>query len=288
MPPTTLTTLVNDYNDGILLNYLDPRELARSFSPLPWALRSTAPTDHNLAQKVVDTENDSSKPFTLPKYLNEKHQIALDASGLEMNQQYYDFGWDKMQRNKMSVLIVFVIGLTLCSWAAILNNTPLLAPLTDLPALPVEVEVTTKVDIDEKNKQGLLSFMNEADNSIRSEQVTPKKAVLCDFINDDNIADSTGDKSDSSVSIQPIPLGKKIVEDTSTPNNQMPKSDSVKQPVVTEHATLKKEGTDTPSSENMKAKQKPNILRTVKRMIRSAICAIISKSGMKCEYDVME
>lgn len=287
MPPTTLTTLVNDYNDGFLLKYLDPREHARSFSPLPWALRATAPTDHNLAQKVVDTENDSSKPFTLPKYLNEKHQIALDASGLEMNQQYYDFGWDKIQRNKMSVLIVFVIGLALCSWAAILNNTPL-TPLNDLPALPAEVEVTTKVDIDAKNKQGLLGFMNEADNSIPSEQVTPKKAVLFDFINDDNTADSTGDKPDSSISIKPIPSAEKIVEDTSTPNNQMPKSDTVKQPVVTEHATLKKEGTDTPPSENVKAKQKPNILRTVKQIIRSAICAIISKSGMKCEYAAME
>lgn len=254
MPPSTLNELVNNYNDGFLLNYFDPREHARSISPLHWALRATAPTDHNLAQKIVDTEeNDSSTAFTLPKYLNDKHQIALDASGLEeMNQQYFDFGWAKKQRNKTAPLIVFVISLLLCIGVTIPNNTP----LDDLSVLPPEMKVMTAVDIDAKNKHA----MNEA--------VIPKKAVMFDFINDYSAADSNGDKPNpSNSSSKPTPSATKIVEDTS---NQIPKSE------------------DTPASEERKAKQKPNILRTVKHMIRSAICALRKKSGMKCEYNAME
>ena len=284
VPPSTLNALVNDYNDGFLLNYLDPREHARSFNPLPWALRAAAPTDHNLAQKV-ETEIDSSKAFTLPKYLNEKHQIAVDASGLEVNQQYYDFGWVKIRRTKMTLLVVFVIGFGLSIGATVLNKTP----LDDLPAVPSEVNVThtnkAPADIDAKKKQALLDFMNEANKSVPSERVTPKKVDLFDFINVNvNIDEKTEDKPKSSFSSKPTPPAEKIVSAETT--IQMLKSDSVEQPVVDterESATLKiKETTpsssdEATSSEATIAKQKPNILRSVKNLIRSLICAIKNK-----------
>ena len=282
MPPGTLNALVNDYNDGFLLNYLDTREHARSLNPLPWALRATAPTDHNLAQKV-ETEIDSSKAFTLPKYLNEKHQIAVDASGLEVNQQYYDFGWVKIRRTKMTLLMVFLIGLGLCIGATVLNKTPL-----DLPAVPTEVDVThtnkAPADIDAKNKQALLDFMNEANKSVPSERVTPKKADLFDFINVNvNIAERTEDKPKSSFSSKPTPPVVKIVSAETT--IQMHKSDSVEQSIVDterESATLKiKETTpssdEATSSEATIAKQKLNVLRSVKNLIRTVICAIRNK-----------
>ena len=273
MPPSKLNALVNDYNDGFLLNYLDPREHARSLSPLPWALRATAPTDHNLAQRVVDTEADSTKTFTLPKYLNDKHQIAVDASGLEMNLQYYDFGLFKIQRNKIALLMASVIVLGLCIGAAVLNSSPI---HDDIPEILTEMDVTqTKkapAGIDAKKKQVLLDFMNEANKSFpNSEKVSPKKTDLFDFINV-NIADSTKVKPNPSSSSKATPPVKKIVKDSS---DQMLKSDSVKQPVVDTVKSTKEE--NTPPSEDTKAKQKPNILRAVKNLIRSAICALRNK-----------
>ena len=272
MPPSKLNALVNEYNDGFLLNYLDPREHARSLSPMPWALRATAPTDHNMAQKEVDTEIDSSKTFNLPKYLNEKHQIAVDASGLEINQQYYDFGLVKIQRNKMTLLMIFVIGLVLCIGATVLHSTPM---HDNIPEALTEMDVTQSDEksagIDAKKKQALVNFMNEANKSVPSERVTPKKADLFDFINV-NIADSTKDKANPSSSSKPTLQVEKVVKDT---NNQMLKPDSVKQPVVDTEMAAKKQ--DTPSSEETRAKQKPNILRAVKNMIRSAICALRNK-----------
>ncbi|KAK1742041.1 TBC domain-containing protein [Skeletonema marinoi] len=155
VPPSTLNALVNDYNDGFLLNYLDPREHARSFNPLPWALRATAPTDHNLAQKV-ETEIDSSKAFTLPKYLNEKHQIAVDASGLEVNQQYYDFGWVKIRRTKMTLLVVFALA---SDSASELQYSIKRHSMIYQPYLQGDVTHTNKApaDIDAKKKQALLT-----------------------------------------------------------------------------------------------------------------------------------
>jgi hypothetical protein len=272
VPPSKLNALVNDYNDGFLLNYLDPREHARSLSPLPWALRATAPTDHNLAQRVIETETDSTKTFTLPKYLNDKHQIAVDASGLEMNQQYFDFGLFKIQRNKMTLLMAFVIVLGLCVGATILNSSPI---HDDIPEILTEMDVTqTKMapaGIDAKKKQVLLDFMNEANKSFPSEKVTPKKTDLFDFII--NIADSTKDKPNPSSSSKATPPVKKIVKDSS---DQMLKSDSVKQPVVTVKTTTTKTE-NAPPKEDTKAKQKPNIIRAVKNLIRSAICALRNK-----------
>ncbi len=315
MPPSTLNALVKDYNDGFLLNYLDPRELTRSLGPPPWALRATAPTDHNLSQKVADTGNNSSKTFSLPKYLNEKHQIAVDASGLEINQQYYNFGSIKIQRNKMILLTVFAIGLGLYIGATVLNKTP----INDLSAVTAEVGATQSnkapADMDAQQKQSLLDFMNEANKSVPKERVTPKKSDLFDLVNL-NIADSTKDEPKPSFSSKQTPPAKKIVEETHTKktdlffdfsniniadntkdkakqvlsSKQTPpaknivkethtqnlKLDSVKKPVVdTEKATLKKE--ETSSSGDTKAKQKRNILHAVKNMIRSAICALRNK-----------
>ena len=272
VPPSKLNALVNDYNDGFLLNYLDPREHARSLSPLPWALRATAPTDHNLAQRVIDTENDSTKTFTLPKYLNDKHQIAVDASGLEMNLQYFDFGLFKIQRNKIALLMAFVIVLGLCIGATVLNSTPI---HDDIPEMLTELDATqtnkAPAGIDAKKKQVLLDFMNEANKSFPSERVTPKKTDLFDFINV-NIADSSKDKPNSSSSSKATPPVKKIVKDSS---NEILKSDSVKQPVADTEMATKTE--DAPPNEDTKAKQKPNILRAFKNLIRSAICALRNK-----------
>ena len=273
-PPSKLNALVNDYNDGFLLNYLDPREHARSLSPLPWALRATAPTDHNLAQRVIDTETDSTKTFTLPKYLNDKHQIAVDASGLEMNLQYYDFGLLKIQRNKMTLLMAFVIVLGLCIGATVLNSTPI---HDDIPEMRAEMDVTqtkkASAGIDAKKKQVLLDFMNEANKSFPKEGLTPKKTDLFDFINV-NIAGSTKDKPNPSSSSKATPPVKKIVKDSS---KEMLESDSVKQPVVDSEKTATTKTEDAPPNEDTKAKQKPNILRAVKNLIRSAICALRNK-----------
>ncbi len=312
MLPNTLNALVNDYNDGFLLNYLDPRERTRSLSPLPWALRATAPTDHNLSKKVVDTGNNSPKQFSLPKYLNEKHQIAVDASGLEINQQYYNFGSVRIQRNNMKLLIAIVIGLGLCIGATTLN----MMPFNDIPAVPAEVGVTKSnkapAGIDAKQKQSLLDFMNEANKSVLSERVKPKRADLFNF-NNLNVADSTKDKENASLSSGATPPAKKIVEDANaqrksdsvkkkiddsskdkakafispkptTPakkivektHTQNLKLDSVKKPdAAMENATLKNE--ETSSSGGVKAKQKPNIFRALQNIIRSAICAMRNK-----------
>ncbi len=310
MPPSTLNALVNDYNGGFLLNYLDPRERTRSLNPLPWALRATAPTDHNLSQKEIDAGTNSSKTFSLPKYLNEKHQIAVDAAGLEIHQQYYNFGSVRIQRNKMTLLIALVIGLGFCIGATVLN----MKSFNDIPVVPAEVGVTksnkTPAGIDAKQKRSLLDFMNEANKSVPKERF-PKKTDLFNFNNlnvadstkdkenaslssdatpppkkpveDANaqrksgsakkkIDDSTKDKSKSSFSSEPTPPAKKIVEDASAQNL---KSGGVKKPIVGENATLKKE--ETSSGEDVKAKQKPNILRALKNIIRSAMCAIRNK-----------
>lgn len=312
MPPHTLNALVKEYNDGFLLHYLDPRELTRSLSPLSWALRATAPTDHNLSQKVIDTRNNSPTTFSLPKYLNEKHQIAVDASGLEINQQFYNFGSVRIQRSKL--LFVFVIGFGLCIGATVLNN---MMPINDIPEIPTEVGVTQSnkapADIDTQNKQSVLDFTNKANESVPKERSTPKKTGLGDF-NNHNIADSTKDKAKSSFSSKPTPPAKNTVEDTHTQHHELDsvkkkvddstkdevkptfspeptppekkileetsaqklKLDSVKKPVVkTENATEKKE--ETSSCGDTKRKQNRNIFRVVKNIVRSAICALTHK-----------
>ena len=67
-------------------------------------------------------------------------------------------------------------------------------------------------DIDAKNKQALLDFMNEANKSVPSERVTPKKVDLFYFINVNvNIDEKTEDKPKSSFSSKPTPPAEKIV-----------------------------------------------------------------------------
>ncbi len=49
----------------------------------PWTTRSTAPTDYQLVQrKVAQNRNDFFGRFILSRNVDEKYQIALDASGL--------------------------------------------------------------------------------------------------------------------------------------------------------------------------------------------------------------
>mmetsp|Transcript_40168 Transcript_40168/g.70671 ORF Transcript_40168/g.70671 Transcript_40168/m.70671 type:complete len:1044 (-) Transcript_40168:192-3323(-) len=87
IPPQEIFSLAKEYRNGILVSYLSPQERERATSPLPWTNRSTAPTDYNMIQRIfADKKVDAMNRFTLSRSVAEKHQIALDASGLPASQ----------------------------------------------------------------------------------------------------------------------------------------------------------------------------------------------------------
>lgn len=253
--------MVNDYNDGFLLSYLDPREHAQSFNAKPWSLRATAPTDCNLAQRVADNavEADvSPKAFTLPKALNEKHRIALDASGLDLN-QHRGFGWEKIQRNKMTILKVFLIGLTLCFRLLNQSSKPCSSCGSTGKSLGNGVN---------KNKpQPLLDFKTGTGKPKAS---TPSKK------------DTFFDDAFVSTLVQPKPSftsdhtpQAKITEKEPTLGMPVTEADTIKQADGKDQTTPKVD--DTPLNEwNTKTKQRKSsnpIIRTVQNIIKAAICA---------------
>ena len=124
IPPDHLLPLVQNYQDGYLLPHLDPRaESVVSLSPMPWTLRSAAPTDYELVQKrFPGKEICSSYESTMIRHAVEKHQTALNASGchpsrLEL-QRDISTRWMK-NRNVMLIGMVLFVG------------TLLLAPLNE-------------------------------------------------------------------------------------------------------------------------------------------------------------
>lgn len=253
--------MVKDYNDGFLLNYLDPREHAQSFSAKPWSLRATAPTDHNLAQRVADTAAEadvSPKAFTMPKALNE-HQIALDASGLDLN-QHRGFGWEKIQRNKMTILKVFLIGLSLCF--RLLNQSS--KPCSSCGSTGKSLGN----DVNKNKHQPLFDLMDEAKTGKPKESTPHKKESLLD----DDFA-STLVQPKPSFTSDHTPLDK-ITE--KEPTLQMPatEADNIKQAVGKDQTTPKEY--DIPLNEwNTKIKQRKSsnpIIRTVQNIIKAAIC----------------
>ena len=261
--------MVNDYNDGFLLSYLDPREHAQSFNAKPWSLRATAPTDCNLAQRVADTavEADvSPKAFTLPKALNEKHQIALDASGLDLN-QHRGFGWEKIQRHKMTILKVFLIVLTLCF--GLLNQTSKLP--NDLPVLTKEEQAShiqkekAANNVNKNKQQPLLDSKNDA------KTVKPKESTLSK--KDTDFASTLAQPKPSFTSDH-TPLDK-ITEKKPTLGMPAAEADNIKQADGKDQTTPKED--DTPLNEwNTKTKQRKlsnPIIRTVQNIIKAAICA---------------
>lgn len=266
VPPHSLRSLVNDYNDGFLLSYLDPREHAQTFSAKPWSLRATAPTDHNLAQRVADTavETDvSPKAFTMPKALNEKHQIALDASGLDLN-KHRGVTWEKIKRNKMTILKVFLIGLTLCF--RLLNQSS--KPCSSCGGKDKSLGNDVK-----NNKQQPLF-------DLKTGTVKPKESTLSkkDTMLGDAFASTLGQgqPKPSFTSDHTTPLAK-ITEKKPTLLQMPPatEADNIKQADGKEQTTPKVD--DTPLNEwNTKTKQrKPSnpIIRTVRNIIKAAICA---------------
>lgn len=269
---------MSDYNDGVLLNYLDPREQTRSFSPLPWALRATAPTDHNMAQKEK-SDKLLKASTSLSKRLIEKHQIALDASGLTSKQQY--FGWESIQRNKVMLLMVLAIGYVA---AATLKSNPLIDPQM---TPTIHTTITEKINNDLEDvvaiKNDAAVNNNKAEKPVRGfneQHSSLKKVDMFDFFHY-NAADSAEKKASSKISVESVASNEKVIDNTS--KIIISKVDDAKthQSQREENSETKKEDAD--SSANSNAKDKPNnILRAVRKMIRSAICALRNKSGKKC------
>jgi len=96
IPPHEIFSLVKEYRNGILASYISTREQVGKASahppPLPWTIRSTAPTDYSMirrrrmsAEKKVDDPTNRYN-YTLSRSVVEKHQIALNASGLPTTQ----------------------------------------------------------------------------------------------------------------------------------------------------------------------------------------------------------
>ena len=137
-------TLVNDYHNGILLSRLNKKTLffdsqPSAMFPLPWTIRSKALTDYCLAQRInatsrksLDTTKsdftttsgavvDAATPCPLIRCALEKHQIALDVSGLllspcKTNSDTKDW-WNALKKRRMKTSghvtlmgIVFLIG----------------------------------------------------------------------------------------------------------------------------------------------------------------------------------
>ncbi len=261
VPPHSLRSLVKGYNDGFLLSYLDPREHAQSFSAKPWSLRATAPTDHNLAQRVADTavEADvSPKAFTLPNALNEKHQIALDASGLDLN-KHRGFGWEKIQRHKMTILKVFLIVLTLCFGP--LNHTSKPCSSCGSTVKPLGNDVN-------KNKPQPLFDLKTGTGKPKESTPSKKDTLLGTGFTSTLVQPKPSFTSDHT------PLDKNTEK---KPTFRMPvtEADNIKQAVGKDQTTPKED--DIPLNEwNTKTKQrKPSnpIIRKVQNIIKAAICA---------------
>lgn len=89
VPPQEICRLMIKYQDGILV--LTPKERNRVTSIMPWMERPTAPTDYYMIRKMfckdakmisINRLMSSFNRFSLSIIATEKHQLALDASGL--------------------------------------------------------------------------------------------------------------------------------------------------------------------------------------------------------------
>ena len=233
-----------------------------------------------MAQKKKN--NKSCKASSLPKKLIEKHQIALDASGLKSKQQY--FGWEKIQKYKVLLLIVLVIGYIV---ATTLKSTPSdnsqMVP-TNATASITEINGSLEEVVAIKNDPVALNKKNKAEKPVRGfnekHSSTKKKTDMIDLFNHYNAADSIEKKSNPTNSIEPVASNKKIIDETS---NIISKLDSAKKPQSRRGENQKKKKKEeADSSADLNAKDKPNILRAVRKIIRSAICALRNRSGVKC------
>ncbi|KAL9185052.1 hypothetical protein ACHAXT_002829 [Thalassiosira profunda] len=123
VPPQSLTSLVNDYQNGILMPYISTGGLESI--ECTWTKRSLAPTDYNMVWRMFTDTAIEESPLSC--HLSAEYQLAMIASGLAVVDSNKEEGrgmaW---KRPEMTPRRAIVLGMALCAGAKLLqlHNTP--------------------------------------------------------------------------------------------------------------------------------------------------------------------